>query len=341
VTCLEKKEIKRIVSGFAIEAERQLRDDLQGEKKRVIVIAGPTSVGKTSFSIELAKLLDGEIISADSMQVYHGMDVGTAKASQEERDKIPHHLIDIRDLDDPFNVVDFYYEARHHCQEIIARKKVPIVAGGSGFYLHSFIFGPPNGPPSVPELRKTLELELEQIGSEAMYERLKKLDPQYANTITKHDKQKIARALEIIALTGKNVSKLSWKNRVLPQNYEFHCWFLYRPRENLYRLVDKRCEKMVEEGLLDEVKSLLPKGLLSNSSAAQAIGYRQAIEFLNTKQTKEDFHHFLESFKTASRHYVKRQFTWFRKENFQWLDLDVHDLEVALDIVVRDYESRR
>jgi tRNA dimethylallyltransferase len=174
-----------------------------------------------------------------------------------------------------------------------------------------------------------------------MYERLKAIDPQYASTITKHDKQKIARALEIITLTGKSVSKLSWKNRQKPQNYDFHCWFLYRSKDVLYHRIDKRCEKMVQEGFLEEVKKLMDEGLMTNSSASQAIGYRQAIEYFQSKQTKEDFNQFLETFKRASRHYAKRQFTWFRREPiFKWLNLEVHDPEVAIEIVKQEFELR-
>lgn len=341
MTCVEKEEIERIVAGFALEAQKQLTTNLQREKKKIIVLAGPTGTGKTSFSIALAQQLGGEIISADSMQVYHGMTIGTAKATQGERSTVPHHLIDVRSVTNPFNVVDFYYEARHCCQVILSRDNVPIVVGGSGFYLHSLLYGPPSGPPSVAEVRKALEEEIERLGSEVMYEKLKALDPQYANTVTKHDKQKITRALEIITLTGKNVSKLSWKNRQKPHNYDFHCWFLHRPKEILYHRIDKRCEKMIEEGFLDEVQKLLAEGLLTNTSASQAIGYRQAIEYFASKQSKEDFSLFLESFKRASRHYAKRQFTWFRKEPiFKWLNLDVHDPEVAIEIIKQEYEAR-
>lgn len=341
MTCLEKEDIKKIVSGFAKEAKSQLENNLQKPKKKVIVLAGPTGTGKTAFSINLAQQLGGEIISADSMQVYHGMTIGTAKATKEERKEVTHHLIDVRHITDPFNVVDFYYEAKHCCQLILGRDNVPIVTGGSGFYLHSLLYGPPSGPPSVPELRKALEDEIEALGSEALYERLKNQDPQYASTITKHDKQKIARALEIIALTGKNVSKLSWKGRQTPQTYDFHCWFLHRPKEILYHRIEKRCEKMIHDGFLDEVEKLLKEGLLTNTSASQAIGYRQAIDYFQSKQTKEDYETFVDSFKRASRHYAKRQFTWFRREPiFKWLDLEAHDPEVAIEIVKQEYEAR-
>lgn len=337
---LEKEDIERIFLGFAHEAQKQMTSDIEAPKKKVLVIAGPTCSGKTAFSLMLAKAMNGEIISADSMQVYHHMDIGTAKASKEERAEIPHHLIDIRDIHEPFNVVDFYYEARHCCQEILARERVPIVVGGSGFYLHSLLYGPPSGPPSVPELRKSLEDEMQRLGPELMFERLHQLDSQYANSITKNDKQKIIRALEIITLTGKKVSKLSWVGRRKTLNYDFHCWFVHRPREILYHRIEKRCEKMIEQGFIDEVKLLIEKGLRSNSSACQAIGYRQTLDYLETAQTREDLKNYEKSFKQASRNYAKRQFTWFRREPmFRWLDLEMHDPETAVDIIKQEFEA--
>jgi tRNA dimethylallyltransferase len=309
------------------------------KKKKAIVLAGPTGCGKSAMGMLLAEAMDGEIISADSMQIYRGMDIGTAKPTKEEQDKIVHHLIDIRDITEPYNVVDFYYQARHICQQIVARDKVPIIVGGSGFYIRSLIYGPPSGPPSVPELRKELEASLVKLGPEFLYEKLVKLDPQYAATITKHDKHKIVRALEIITLTGKRVSKYIWKNRLKSENFDFRCWFLHRPRTTLYHRIEKRCDKMIEDGLLEEVSRLDKQGIHTNSSAAQAIGYRQTLDYLKTEQTKEDFKYYVDEFKKATRHYAKRQFTWFRREPlFRWLDLDLHDPETALDIINTDYE---
>lgn len=339
-TTIEKKEIERMFFGFTLEAQKQLSLTIEEPKKRVIVIAGPTACGKSSFALSLADLCGGEIISADSMQVYNGMDVGTAKPTLEDMKRVPHHLIDVRDINDPFNVVDFYYEARHACQIVHARGGTPIIVGGSGFYLHSLLYGPPSGPPSVPELRALLEKEIEELGSEVLYERLRKLDPQYAKTITKNDKQKIVRALEILTLTGKKVSKFSWKGRCKPQNYDFRCWFLHRPRDVLYKRIEQRCDEMIEHGLLEEVSQLDQKGLRTNTSAAQAIGYRQALEYFDSAQTPEDYRRFVETFKQVSRNFAKRQFTWFRKEPmFRWLDLELHDQEVALEMVRQDYES--
>jgi tRNA dimethylallyltransferase len=339
-TCISQVEIERIFAGIATEAQKQIPINLNKPKKKVIVLAGPTGCGKTAFGMDLALATGAEIISADSMQVYRGMDIGTSKATLEERQKIPHHLIDIRDIHENFNVVDFYFEARHCCQMIHGRDTVPIIVGGSGFYIHSLLYGPPHGPPSVPELRKSLEDEMEKLGSEALFERLKQFDPHYASTITKNDKQKIVRALEIISLTGKKVSKLAWKGVRKPLNYDFRCWFLHRPKDVLYHRIEKRCEKMLQEGFLDEVKRLMEQGLLENTSACQAIGYRQALDYFNTSQTKEDYHKFVLAFKQASRNYAKRQFTWFRREPmFRWLDLELHDPEVAIDMIMQDFEA--
>lgn len=337
---VEKEEIERIFFGLAVEAQKKIPSSFQRSKKKVIILAGPTGSGKSDIALHLCREIGGEIVTADSIQVYKGMDIGTAKPTPDEQELVKHHLIDIREVSESFNVVDFYYEARHAIQTILSRDNVPVVVGGSGFYIHSLIYGPPSGPPSVPEMRKSLEDEMDRIGSEAMYERLYQLDLDYARTITKHDKQKIIRALEIIALTNKKVSKLSWKNRQKPLNYDFRCWFFQRPREHLYQRIEKRCQKMIDQGLLEEVNRLIEKGMKGNPSAAQAIGYRQALDYLETGKTKEDYNLFLEAFKKASRHYAKRQVTWFQKEPlFRTIDVEMHDPEVVVDIIEQDYEQ--
>lgn len=337
---IEKDEINRIFLGFALEAQKQIKSTLPRPKKKVIVIAGPTGTGKSHFAMGLARSIGGEIISADSMQVYRGMDIGTAKPTVEERLEIPHHLIDIRDIKESFNVVDFYYEAKHACQVILARDNVPIIVGGAGFYLHSLLYGPPSGPPSVPEVRQKLEEEMKELGADVLYNRLFEQDPSYARTITKNDKQKIVRALEIMVLSGKKVSKLAWKSKKKQLNYDFRCWFLHRPRERLYHRIEKRCDQMLEDGFLDEVIRLEKMGLKENTSASQAIGYRQALDFLGTCQTEKDYHKFVQSFKQASRNYAKRQRTWFAKESlFNWIDMDIHDYEIIREMIMRDYET--
>jgi len=336
---VETGDVKSIILNFALEVQKQIPSGFENKKRRVIVIAGPTCCGKSKLAMQLAQAMDGEIVSADSIQVYRGMDIGTAKPSLEDRLTVPHHLVDIYGIHDSFNVVDFYYEARQACRQILDRGNVPIVAGGSGFYLHALLYGPPSGPPSLPEVRKAIEKEMNALGSEALYDRLSQFDPQYAKSITKNDKQKIVRALEIIKLTHKKVSQLCWKGRRRSQNYDFHCWFLHRPKGRLYHFIDERCEEMLKRGFLEEVKRLEQQGLRLNSSASQAIGYRQALDFFLTQQTAADYEDFVRAFKQATRHYAKRQFTWFRKEPlFRWLDIDLHDDEVVFDIIKKDYE---
>ncbi len=338
---LEKLRLKKSL-GIPIEQEEHDLHFLPVHPKRVIVLAGPTGCGKSALGMLLAEAIPGEIVSADSMQVYRGMDIGTAKVSPEELKRVPHHLIDIRDVSDPFNVVDFYSEARFAIEQIINRDNIPIVVGGAGFYLHSLLYGPPCGPPSNPEIRKSLEAEIEALGSEKLYDRLTKFDPDYAVTITPHDKHKIVRALEIIIITGKEVSKNPWKQKKRFLNYDFRCWFLYRPTVSIYHRIEKRCDKMLEAGLLEEVAELEAAGIRKNPTAAQAIGYKQSLEYLQTQQTRDEYKRYVEELKKATRHYAKRQFTWFRREPaFRWLDLDLHDPETAVDIIIRDYETLR
>lgn len=310
-------------------------------KQKVIILAGPTGCGKSDFAMQLAKTAKGEILSADSMQVYRGMDIGTAKPSAHERAEIRHHLIDIRDVSQPMNVVEFCHAATDCLKTFREQETIPIVVGGCGFYLHSLLYGPPNGPLPCPHVRKELEEKLELLGADALYAQLDQLDPEYAQTITRHDRHKIIRALEIIQSTGKKVSAFDWKKRTLLLPYDFRCWFLHRPRHRLYHRIDKRCEKMLHDGLLDEVERLKQEGLLLNASASQAIGYRQALEYLATPQTRCHYTHFVEEFKRASRHYVKRQLTWFRKEGYHWLDIEAHDTETAMEMILCDYRLDR
>lgn len=340
-TTYEKEECGQLILGIPTPIEKRLLKEFKPKKKKVILLAGPTGSGKTALSLILAQHLDQcEIISADSMQIYRGMDIGTAKATFLERQSVPHHLIDIRNVNEPFNVVDFYYEARRCLEEILARGHCPLIVGGAGFYFHALLYGPPSGPPSVPQARKALEDEIESSGLDALYFRLQQQDPDYAATITRGDRHKIVRALEIIMLTHEPVSKLSWKCRSPPLDYDYHCWFVYRPRETLYKRIEKRCEQMLSDGLLQEVAALKEKGLLENPSAHQAIGYRQCLEFLETSQSPEEYSYFLEKFKQASRHYAKKQFTWFKKEpSFRWLNIELHDLETAADMILQDYNS--
>jgi tRNA dimethylallyltransferase len=336
-SALGDKTLQQIMSPFQVPQKEAIPFVLG--RPKIIIIAGPTGVGKTELSLQIARLIGGEIISADSMQVYRGMDIGTAKVKPEERGSIRHHLIDSRDVDEAFNVVDFYHEATQAFREIFARQHVPIVVGGTGFYIQALIYGPPGGPASVPEVRSLLEKEMDQKGALTLYEQLKALDPDYAASITFRDRQKIIRGLEIMHLTRQKVS--SFKNeRVSSETYNFRPWFLYKPKEVLYPILDERCEAMIREGFIEEVKQLEKEGLRSNTSASQAIGYRQCLDYLQSGQTPDDLHHFLQAFKQATRRYAKRQFTWFRKEElFRWLNAQMLTQEILVETIIQDYEQ--
>lgn len=310
-------------------------------RKKVIVLAGPTASGKTDLSIKLAESLDGEVVNCDSMQVYRDTDIGSAKATKEQREKVVHHMLDVRDVQDNFNVVQFYKEAREALFDILARGKVPLIVGGSGFYMHTLLFGPPQGPSSDPDLRKKLEDDYEKFGGELLYQKLKEFDPDYAVSITVSDRHKVIRALEIIMITGKKVSEIPKPSQEdMDRKLNLRCWFIYYPREQLYDRIDRRCDQMIEQGLVQEVMKLRSYGLEDNLTVANSIGYRQCLEFLNSPQAHEDWEHFITTFKRASRQYAKRQFTWFRKEKlFRWVDLSQGPIEDAYETIMQDFEN--
>lgn len=332
--------LSKVSTQVALSVQEQLLELFTLKGRRVIVIAGPTGIGKTALSLRLAEMVGGEIISADAIQVYRGMDIGTAKVSKEDRLRIPHHLIDVCEITEPFNVYDFHNQAKTVLEEIIARKNVPIIVGGTGFYIHSIIYGPPSGPPSDPFVRKRLVEEMDRLGHDFLFDKLRAVDPEYAATITQNDKHKIIRALEIIELSGRRVSDFSWKARPPSPLYDFRCWFLNMPRKLLYERLSQRCEEMLAAGFLDEVVRLDREGLRLNRTASQAIGYRQTLEFLDTARTPSDHERYVEAFKLASHHLAKRQITWFRKEPlFRWMDVTQTPLDDLVDLMASDYSS--
>lgn len=294
-------------------------------KKKVICIAGPTCVGKTALSLMLAKAIPSEIVSADAMQVYRNMNIGTAKITRNQMQGVPHHVIDIRDVANCYNVAEFYKDAMKAIKDIHAKGKTPIIVGGNGFYIRSLLFGPPEGPPSQKELREELTEHLEKRGPEFMFEKLNEFDPEYAKTITPLDSHKILRALEIIALTSKKVSDIHIPCADdAPKDIEFHCYFLFQERAKLYARIEQRCEEMMQEGLIEEVEKLLSLGITNNPSASASIGYRQVIEYLQLGKSKDTLDECIKAFKTASRRYAKRQFTWFNAQPmFTHLDIDI------------------
>lgn len=331
-----------LLSGLSFQNPDPLKkkNSFSSPKKRIIVIAGPTASGKTEISISLAQAIGGEILSADSCQVYRGMNIGTAKASPEERTQIAHHMIDICDIHEPFNVAEFAKTAKNSILDIIARQNVPIIVGGSGFYIHALLYGPPTGPPSDKLVREKIENQIENLGPEFLYERLQMLDPDYAATISDKDRHKIVRAFEIMALSERKVSDFPKPESLDMQEYDFRCWFLYHDRTVLYSRIEARCDDMIKNGFLDEVRLLDKNGLRQNQSASQAIGYRQALEFLDSPQTDADFEMFKSKFKKATRHFAKRQFTWFRKEPlFRWLNVSEHPKERLKELILQDFEQ--
>jgi tRNA dimethylallyltransferase len=332
-----KKSTPKVVH----ELKEQLKQASFLKSRRVIIIAGPTGVGKTAISLHLAQLLKGEIVSADSMCVYRGMDIGTAKVSRDERIKIPHHLIDICDIKDPFNVCDFCAQAHLAIEDILSRGGVPIVVGGTGFYIHHLIYGPPKGPAADPKIRHELEKEAERLGYPELYKRLSLLDPDYAKTITGSDRHKIIRALEILKLTGKPLRY--FQAHVSPMQllkYDYRCWFFTMPRELLKARIAMRLDEMLSSHFLHEVEQLSKEGLLENRLARSAVGYRQALDYLQSEKNEKDYRMFVEKFKIASNQLAKRQCTWFKKEPlFRSIDISRMPEEYLLDLLGTDYIS--
>ena len=319
--------------------ERPNIPGLRYPKKKCLVLSGPTGVGKSAISLEIAKMIGGEIISCDSMQVYRGMDIGTAKVSLFEQEEVVHHLIDVCDVSNNFNVVEYIKRARDVFNQIIARGRIPILVGGTGFYIRSFLYGPPQGPARDEITRQRLQEDCDKFGPEMLYEKLQKLDPEYAKTITRSDQQKIIRALEIMMISKKRVSdhKIE-KQTFIDSDIDYRCWFLYYPRDILYERAERRCELMLEAGFVEEVEDLIEKGLCDNESTARAIGYRQCIDYLNKGKRKEDWDIFVTDFKQATRRYIKRQFTWFRSEEaFHWLNFSKMDKAGICKLILDDF----
>ncbi|MEE8637589.1 MAG: tRNA (adenosine(37)-N6)-dimethylallyltransferase MiaA [Candidatus Margulisiibacteriota bacterium] len=293
----------------------------------MINILGPTAVGKSKIAVELAKIIQGEIISADSMQVYRGMGIGTAKPTLKERQSIPHHLMDIKNPDEEWTVSDFVEQTNKLANEITKRGKVTIIAGGTGLYLWALLegFSFPMAP-ADKELRKRLE----KIPLSALYARLSTIDPQAAEKIHSNDKKRIIRALEVYELTGEPISKMQ-KVESGKQKIEGRILIgLTLPREELYRRIEERVDKMIEKGLIEEVKGLLAKGYSKDLPSFQALGYKEAVEYLDGKWTKEQM---ITELKKRTRHFARRQMTWFKRfKNVRWFEAPV-DTQAILDYI--------
>ncbi|GAM14944.1 tRNA (adenosine(37)-N6)-dimethylallyltransferase MiaA [Mesobacillus selenatarsenatis] len=288
------------------------------QKQKLIVLIGPTAVGKTKLSIELAKKFNGEIISGDSMQIYKGMDIGTAKITQEEMEGVPHHLIDIKEPDESFSTAEFQGLVRKKINEISSRGKMPMIVGGTGLYIQSVIFDYHfTEAPSDPVFRCSLEEEAETKGQEFVHGKLKEVDPESASRIHPNNVRRVIRALEIIHCTGKTAGELQ-ENQSPELLYDTALIGLTMDREMLYTRINFRVELMMEQGLLDEVKYFYEKGL-KDCQSIQAIGYKELYDYFDGKISLEQA---IENLKQNSRRYAKRQLTWFRnKMNVEWFDM--------------------
>ena len=288
-------------------------------KPNVIVIAGPTASGKTKLSIELAKQINGEIISSDSMQIYKWMDIGTAKVTKEEADGIKHYLIDIVEPNERYTVSNFKKDAENAIEEILSKGKTPIVVGGTGLYIDSLIYGIEYQDMDFDEeYRKILMEQAEtEEGLNQLYNEALTIDKQAMEKISPNDTKRIVRVLEIYHSTGKTKTELEIESRKNGVKYNYHVFVVNMDREKLYERINLRVDMMVDAGLIEEVKDIC-KRYNSFPTAMQGLGYKEVVEYLENKTSKEEM---IDKIKKESRHYAKRQLTWFRKDkDFIWLD---------------------
>ena len=279
-------------------------------KKKVIVICGPTASGKTALSIELAKKINGEIVSCDSMQIYKDMNIGTAKPTQEEMQGVKHYLIDFVSPNERYSVADYKKDAKKAIKEIIMKGKTPIVVGGTGLYIDSLIYEIEYQDIQFDEnYRKKLEKQVEEKGLDYLYEKAKEIDPQAIEKISPNDKKRILRILEIYKATGKNKTQQEIESRRKEVEYDYHIYAIDWDREELYDRINKRVDTMIKQGLIEEVEGILEK-YKEFPTAMQGLGYKEVVEYLEGRATKEEM---IEKIKMETRRYAKRQLTWFRK----------------------------
>ncbi len=287
---------------------------------KVIVVAGPTATGKTRLGIELAREYNGEIVSADSMQVYRHMDIGTAKATSAERAQIPHHMLDIAEPGEDYSAARYVKDASRCCDDILARGKLPIIVGGTGLYIDSLLSGRAFADRDEGDaaLREQLSLQYDRLGGEVMLSRLSHVDPERAAKLHPADKRRIVRAIEVYTLTGITITQHDEMTRSLPKRYDAAVILLnYSDRAELYSRIDRRVDSMVEQGLFREVEELLSGGLYAGCTAMQAIGYKEAAMAVRGEISRDEAAALI---KLNSRRYAKRQLTWFnRDKEAKWI----------------------
>lgn len=286
----------------------------------IVVIAGPTASGKSGLAMAIAERLGGEIVNADSVAVYRGFDIGSAKPSLTDRARLPHHLVDSRDPTDTWSAADFVRDADEAIAAIAARGRLPIVVGGTGLYLRSLLHGLAAGGAAQPELRAALTAEIEAVGIEALYARLRERDPAAAAAMHHRDTVRIIRALEVIEVTGRKRSEQNAEHGLQEERYRHLSLMVAGPRDELHRRIGLRTRAMVEAGLVQEVRALLASGIPTTAQPFGAIGYRHVLELLDGRLGEADW---VETLARDTRHFARRQLTWFRKHrDSRWLPFD-------------------
>lgn len=298
-------------------------------KKKLLILTGPTAVGKTALSIGLAKALNGEIISADSMQVYRHMDIGTAKITKEEMQGITHYLIDILEPTESFNVAIFQEKCKEAMDEINSKGKLPIIVGGTGFYIQSVLYDIDFSKTEIDAAyRKELEQFVKEYGEWALHKRLKEIDPASAEAIHPNNVKRVIRAMEYYRQTGERISEHNEAQKRKESPFDFLYYVLNLPRETLYERIDARVDMMKEQGLVEEVENLLAMGCTPDMVSMQGLGYKEIIDAIEGRDSLE---HAFERVKQETRHFAKRQLTWFRREkDVTWLDKGAFDSEDKL-----------
>lgn len=308
-------------------------------KKPLIILTGPTAAGKTDISIQLAKIIGGEIISADSMQVYKRMNIGTAKIKPEEMQGVPHHLIDVLEPEEPFNVTVFKKLAEEAVEDILSRGRIPIVAGGTGFYIQALLYGIDFSEEKDDGYRdKLMNISNEEDGADKLYQMLMTVDPEYAEITHKNNVKKVIRALEFHHYNGYPISLHNKREHSKESRYDSLYFVLTMDREKLYDRIDRRVDIMIEQGLVEEVKGLAEGGLDDRYISMQGIGYKEIYDYLNGNCNLETA---VSTIKLNTRHFAKRQLTWFRREkNVIWIDKDQYksDNEIA-EMISREWEA--
>lgn len=314
---------------------------MEDNRHPLIILAGPTAVGKTAASVALAKQFSGSIVSADSVQVYQYLDIGSAKVTKEEMQGIPHYLIDCIDPKEEWNVFRFQKEAKAAIREIEEAGRLPFLVGGTGFYIQSVLYDIDfTSEDTDKSVRARWQAYAREKGDAALWEALRLVDPASAAAIDPHNEKRLIRALEYYESTGERISDHNQKEREKPAAYDALFFVLtMRDRAALYERIEKRVDKMMEEGLLEEVKRLRDLGLTKTDLSMQALGYRQLLSYLEGDCTLEEA---VQEIKTQTRHFAKRQLTWFRRErNVTWVYADDYpnreDLVEALAAAVRSH----